>query len=284
MSLQSHIKYCKNLTPAEMQFGEYLLSNTQSIGHISLNDLLESAFISRAMFYRFCKKLEISGFNELKLLLLQDNEQKKQLSIIDVNFPFSAQDSQRDIADKLIKLYTDTIQNTRHYLDKKELWDTVLCLHKAKSIDIYAALPNSIVADSFQYKMLSIGKDATSNSTHYMQISRAAISSSEQAAVILSYSGRTSFIKSILPLLCERHVPVVWIGRPGNSELINAIDHHIYISDQENFRERLSQFASQAAMQYIMDLLFSCLFKLDYEKNITFLQNHNRLCDNRPIT
>ena len=283
MSLETRIKYSSLLTPAELQFGTYLLRHAADIAHSSMQQVLAAAFISRSMFYRFCKKLEIDGFNELKILLLEDSEQQKKLSQVDVNFPFSAMDCQQSIAEKLKKLYADTIQDTLNALDPEELRCSVLTLHKAKDIAIYAAPPNSLAAESFQYKMLSIGRSAHAHSTGYMQLAQASLAAPNQAAIILSYSGKACFIPRILPLLQAQGTPIIWIGRPGNPSLEHAVQQHLFISARENFRERLSQFSSQTAMQYVMDLLFSCIFKLDYDKNMAYLRAHNQLNDNRPI-
>lgn len=109
------------------------------------------------------------------------------------------------------------------------------------------------------------------------------LSDKEHAALILSYSGKATFIPSIVKILHERHVPVIWIGWAGNPEMERQSDYQFYISDRENFRSRHSQFSSHIAMQYTMDLLFSCIFKIDYQKNMVYLKDSIELIDDRNL-
>ncbi|RXD25448.1 MurR/RpiR family transcriptional regulator, partial [Acinetobacter baumannii] len=57
----------------------------------------------------------------------------------------------------------------------------------------------------------------------------------------------------------------------------------LYISDRENLRNRISQFSSHIAMQYMLDLLFSCIFKVDYDENIRYIEEIMNTIDDREI-
>lgn len=46
----------------------------------------------------------------------------------------------------------------------------------------------------------------------------------------------------------------------------NYIKYQLSISDKENLRDRISQFSSHIALQYILDVLFSCIYNLNREK------------------
>ena len=40
----------------------------------------------------------------------------------------------------------------------------------------------------------------------------------------------------------------------------------------ENLRDRISQFSSHIAMQYMLDVIFGCIYNMDREKNIEYLK------------
>ena len=50
-------------------------------------------------------------------------------------------------------------------------------------------------------------------------------------AVILSYSGRATFIKRLIPIVKKQHTPILWIGRMGNEEMAEQSDYQLYLSD-----------------------------------------------------
>ena len=61
------------------------------------------------------------------------------------------------------------------------------------------------------------------------------------------------------------------------------VSHALYISGRENLRNRISQFSSYISMQYMMDVLFGCIYNMDREKNIEYLKNAIGFMDDRQI-
>ncbi len=279
MDISRKIRYCTTLTPAEQQLAKYILDNKDIVVNNSMQNLQECAFVSKSMIHRFCKKMGLEGFNELKVQLSQS--QSYDDIDIDVNIPFVAKDSQRQVAEKLAQLYNKTVADTQGFLDMQVLWDVVLLMNKSTCIDIYTHANNLNAAENFQDKMLSIGRKVTCQESGYKQRRQVLLANSTHVALILSYSGKATFISPLLKLLKEQHVPIIWIGKAGNTEMAAATDYQLYLSDKEHFQSRLSQFASHIAMQYTMDLLFSCIFKMDYERNLDYLKHANLRLDDR---
>lgn len=154
------IKCCDNMTPTENQLAQYILQNKEQIQTLSIKELSERTFVSKSAIHRFCKKVGIDGFNELKVRLAQDViEESKYENQIDVNFPFAPSDSQRLIAKKLLKLYETSINDTFNSIDVEELNKSVVLLHNADIIDIYTHAHNINVAENFQDKMFVLYSD-----------------------------------------------------------------------------------------------------------------------------
>ena len=73
MNLFEQIKHTEHLTAAERQFAAYLEEHTGAVLQSSLQEVLTNAYVSKSMLLRFCKKLGLSGFKELKLRLAQES-------------------------------------------------------------------------------------------------------------------------------------------------------------------------------------------------------------------
>jgi DNA-binding MurR/RpiR family transcriptional regulator len=284
MTIENMIKCCSNLTPTENQLAVYILQNKEQIQKLSVQNLSEKTFVSKSAIHRFCKKIGIDGFNELKVKLAQDiSEESKVENQIDVNFPFSANDTQGIIAQKLLKLYEASITDTYNSINVEELHKAVVLLHHAEIIDIYTHAHNINSAENFQDKMRSIGRMVNCPKSLYEQRCMATASNKKHVAIVLSYSGKATFLPSIVEILYKNRIEIIWIGRIGTSVVPNYIKHHLYISDRENLRNRISQFSSHIAMQYMLDVVFSCIFKMDYERNIEYIRKVTDIVDDRDI-
>lgn len=75
MTIENMIKCCDNLTPTENQLSQYIPQNKDQIEKLSITKLSEKTFVSKFGIHRFCKKIGIGGFNELKVKLAQDIEE-----------------------------------------------------------------------------------------------------------------------------------------------------------------------------------------------------------------
>ena len=188
MTLKNMIELADGLTPIETEIGYYILKNQEDILDMSVIELAEKTFVSKSAIHRFCKKIGLKGFNELKVILAKDiSEMKSDIEMIDVNYPFERKDGPQMIAKKLSKLYETAIYDTYDYMDFIELHKVAQLLHKAEVIDIYTHSHNMNVAENFQDKMLTAGKSSV-ECPHgfYKQRLTALASNPKPAAIILS--------------------------------------------------------------------------------------------------
>lgn len=284
MLIDNAIKLCSTFTPVENDVALYVMKNKEHIINLSIQQLADEIHISKSAIHRFCNKIGLKGFNELKVKLAQDlAETQKEGEVIDVNYPFKKQDSQKMIASRLLKLYETTIRDTYDFIDPVELEKITKLLHKASVIDIYTHAHNLNPAENFQDKMLTIGRMVQCPKSFYKQRMTVMAASSDHVALVLSYSGKATFILPIIRMLYKKKIPVVLIGKAGSNLYPQYIKHHLYISDRENLRDRISQFASHIAMQYMLDVVFGCIYNIDRNKNIDYLYEAISFMDDREI-
>ena len=285
MTLKNMIELADGLTPIETEIGYYILKNQEDILELSVVELAERTYVSKSAIHRFCNKIGLKGFNELKVILAKDiSEMRSDIEMIDVNYPFERKDGPQMIAKKLSKLYETAIYDTYGYMDFIELHKVAQLLHKAEVIDIYTHSHNMNVAENFQDKMLTTGKSSVEcPKGFYKQRLTALASNSKHAAIILSYSGKATFVKPILKVLYQKKVPVIYVGKSGGNLYAQYVTCALTISGRENLRDRISQFSSHIAMQYMMDVVFGCIYNMDREKNIEYLKESIGFMDDRDI-
>lgn len=284
MTVENMIKLCPDLTPAETEIAAFVMRHKEEVTDLSIQQLEEQIHVSKSAVHRFCKKIGLKGFNELKVSLARDlAERASENQVIDTNYPFGAQDTQREIAQKLLKLYEEAIKDTYHYIDPVEMQRVTRLLYRSKVIDIYTHAHNLNVAENFQDKMLTIGRTVNCPRSFYKQRLHVLASDPDHAALVLSYSGKATFIEPIIKMLREKRVPVILIGKAGSNLYPEYISHTLFISDKENLRDRISQFSSHIAMQYMLDVIYGCIYNIDREQNISYLREAISFMDDREV-
>lgn len=283
MTLEYLIHQAGHLTPVEAEIGAYILNSLDRVPAMSIADLAAGTSTSKSAVHRFCKKIGFDGFNDLKVAAARDLAEARSTARIDVNYPFGEADGPQPIAQKLAKLYESAIQDTFRQMDFIQVQRVARVLNKASGIDIYTHAHNMNAAENFQDKMLTIGKRVNCPHGFYNQRATVLASTPDRAALLLSYSGRASFMRPILQVLARKKVPAILIGRAGSNLYPQYVTYAFSISSQENLQDRISQFSSHIAMQYMLDVIFGCIYNLDREKNIQYLQSSMDFMDDRDL-
>ncbi|MFA9378906.1 MAG: MurR/RpiR family transcriptional regulator [Lachnotalea sp.] len=72
MAIELTPEYLQNLSQSEYEVLEYIYKNKRQVLNMSIKELSTITFFSTATIMRLCKKLQLSGFSELKYMLRQD--------------------------------------------------------------------------------------------------------------------------------------------------------------------------------------------------------------------
>ena len=283
MKLEKRIELCDSMTPLESEIASYILNNKDAGTKLKIQELADILFISKSAIHRFVKKIGFNGFNDLKVSIAKENaDLLENNSYINVNYPFQAKDNPRQIAFKLLELYEKAIKDTFEYVDLDQIKAVSQLIDSADVIDVYTHAHNSNIAENFQDKMLTIGKSVNCPSSFYNQRLTVLASDQKHVAIILSYSGKATFILPIVKKLYEKGVKVIQIGKAGSNYYSQYVTYHLSISDSENNRDRMSQFSSHIAMQYIMDVLYGCIYNEIRKQNTKYIYDSIDYMDDRP--
>lgn len=283
MKLEKRIELCDSMTPLESEIASYILNNKDAVTKLKIQELADILFISKSAIHRFVKKIGFNGFNDLKVSIAKENaDLLENNSYINVNYPFQTKDNPRQIAFKLLELYEKAIKDTFEYVDLDQIKAVSQLIDSADVIDVYTHAHNSNIAENFQDKMLTIGRSVNCPSSFYNQRLTVLASDQKHVAIILSYSGKATFILPIVKKLYEKGVKVIQIGKAGSNYYSQYVTYHLSISDSENNRDRMSQFSSHIAMQYIMDVLYGCIYNVRRKKNTKYIYDSIDYMDDRP--
>lgn len=284
MNLRKRIYLCHDLTQVESEIVTYLLDHLEEVSNMNIQQLADAIPVSKSAIHRLCKKLKFQGFNDMKVQIAKDScELYHEESMINVNYPFQKEDDVRHIAYKMIELYNLTIKDTFEVLNYKDIEKVVDLIVQSSVIDIYTHSHNLNAAENFQDKMLTIGKMVNVPKTKYKQRLSVLASDASHLAIILSYIGKATFINQIIRELYEKNIKIILISQIGRNYYPQYITYSLGISDKENMQERISQFSSHIAMQYMLDVIYSAFFNKNRQRNIQYIQKHISYMDDREL-
>lgn len=274
MDIIRRIENARDLTPTEQQLATTARSLGPRLQGYSIKEFAAAAHASIPSVHRFCKKVGLEGFKELKVEFARAQAMRERHATrVDINFPFLQDDDAETILESISAVYESTLRDTRSLLDPAALDRTARMLNRADAIDIYTQSHNLYPAQMFCNRLLSCGRTATCHEGMERQTWSALSSDASHAALLISYSGLGPNLATLLPILAERQVPSILVGTPQAERINPGLAAYLHVSDQESLQDRITQFASHIAVQYVLDSLFACMLALDWERGGAFLSN-----------
>ncbi|HIZ58434.1 MAG TPA: MurR/RpiR family transcriptional regulator [Candidatus Faecalibacterium gallistercoris] len=256
---------------ARHSIGTFILEKKSALTRYSLQEIADATYTSKAAVVRFAKALGFSGWKEfLKAFWEEQSYQEQHYTDIDANYPFDADSSRQDIINQLCSLQVESLLDTADLLDGAPLAECAELLLRSRRIAMFGLNPNLTLAELFQRKMLSIGRQVELPSMGDSGLLAHSLTA-EDCAVIISYSGNSIHHGplSVLPVLEERRVPVIALTSVGDNLLRQRADYTLSISSYERLYSKISTFATENSILYILNVLFSCCFATDYQANIS---------------
>ena len=273
------------MTVAEAGVASYLITHGRDLKRYSTRDLADATYTSPATVVRLCKKLGFSGFNEFKDRFLEEQHFLEQREdAVDANFPFTKEDNAMRTANRIAQLHAQTIEDTMSLLHYRDLQKATRLLQRCQRVHIFSFGTTLNQAESFREKMLKIGcRVSISNNLNY-QLYEARCLTPSDLAITISYSGETDKILLVAQACRERHVPILALTSYGDNSLTSYADCKLSLSSKERLFENTADFSTHVSVNLLLDILYSSIFLLDYDKNYQrkltttqSLEKHRRL-------
>ncbi|MBP2097535.1 MurR/RpiR family transcriptional regulator [Enterococcus rivorum] len=263
----------EQLTRIDFTYNEQLIINlilehTERVLHMSIYELAKFTNSSTSTIVRLCKKTGVSGFKEFKIKLTRDLELYYQtINNIDVNMPFQARDSDLLISKKIAQLTQETINSTQSQLSNDVLTKSVDYLLKAQNIIAIGVSNSFIRLVDFQTKLLRINLYVRLTQLQPEQFYLATNATKKDVALIVSYSGNTAEIVNEAKIFKQNGTPIIAITSNPESLLASYASELLLIPNDEKAAFKVSTFSSQLAIEYVLNVLYSCIFNRNFDAN-----------------
>ena len=269
MNLFINLKENKDLSKNERVLADYILKHPEDVLKMSSKYLGKVCFVSTATVYRLCDKLGLSGFSDLKIKITSSlDDYRKSNEDFNFDFPVNQFQTHYEIIQKIKEDYEQTLNLTANLFSLDQLRLIASAMEKSQTIDVYTSAGNINFALNFQFQMQEIGIQVNVPIDEYQQRLTAASSNENHLAIIITFGGR-GILSDILPRILHKvKTPIVLISSYDYTFKDLDPDYQLYISPYENHYKKISSFSTRLSILYILDVLYTCYFKLDYQENI----------------
>lgn len=282
MSIMTQLEFELEFSESEKEIAKFILNHGDDVLSMSVKELAKHTYTSPATIVRLCKKIGLEGYNDFKIKYsaeLQYDLHRSQR--IDVNFPFEKDDSYPSICHKLASLSQEVIADTIKLIDFQQLDKIIDLLYQFSDIDIYGSGNSLLAAMSFQHKMMRIARNVNLKVLHGEQVFMSYNTNPNRIGMIISYSGETNELIQVAQTLKEKKTPIIVLTSVGDNRLSHYADYILNIGSREKIFTKIAPFASQASMEYLLNVIFSCIFQKDYEQNIQNKISYDKKNDSR---
>lgn len=269
MLLEQRIKNLEHISSSEQIIADYILENKYDIQNMSTRDIAKNTYTSSATIVRFAQKLGYTGFSDLKEDYLNElNYIETHFKNVNANYPFSKDDSLKEIAGKINILLKETLDDSLSLIHFQQLEEVLRLLQKSECIHMFGIGSSLLFAQHFKHKMGRIGKKVEIETLVGEYGFNISLVEPHDCAILISYSGETTTVLNNAKLLKHKNIPIIAITSLGDNRLTEYADITLHITTREKQYSKISAFSSEYSIQYILDILYSGYFALNYEENL----------------
>lgn len=253
-----------DLTHHERAVAQYILNHLTDVESLSAADLAQASLTSKATVVRLSKKLGLSGYQELKLKLLVEINQKQRLDQLLAQEPITGNSRYQDIIETLPKIYDKSLTNTRLSLKKTSINRIANQLQQAGRIDLYGIGISYLLAQTAAFKFATLGREVQAYESlnhHYL----AARKQEKTVSLLISFTGQNAHVIEMARYLRETTDSyVVALAGPHHEDLLPWCHELVEIPNRDSLLS-LDVISSFAGANYVLDIFFALLLARQYD-------------------
>lgn len=255
------------LKPAERNVALYILSHLDDVIRMPIAVLAEKAKTSEATIVRMCRALNFSGFKDLKLSIAS----APTLEIPNNhNFELEKDSTMLQMIRTIEMHNIDAIQRTLMLNGERELEKIIHKINNARKIIFIGIGASAIVAQDFEHKLKRINKNCETIFDSHGQLIAATHATSEDVVFAISYSGETKEIINALTVAKKNQASIITMTQNRRNTIQSFADYALYVvSNEADIRS--SATASRIAQLTLIDILYTGIATLNYDKSIVAL-------------
>lgn len=244
------------LTKAEKKVADFVLSNPKDVLFMSITDLAEACKVGDTSVFRFCKTMDLKGYQEFKMVLsLSLNEGQEGVDQYTGN-NISMDDTFSDLCKKVLNTNINALTETYSLIQEEDVDRAITMLHDARMIYFFGVGASMLTAMKAMNKFLRIENKVFCIQDSHMQAMMASTMSSEDVAVLFSYSGATKDTIHVAQTAKKAGAKIICITRFVKSPLSANADITLLSGANEGPLQGGST-SAEISQLFLVDLLYT---------------------------
>ncbi|MDD6282467.1 MurR/RpiR family transcriptional regulator [Oribacterium sp. HCP28S3_H8] len=262
-------------TKAEKKVADYILANPNKVLFMSISDLAEACNVGDTSVFRFCKTMNVKGYQEFKMMLSLSMRSTDEDITETSERNITLEDDISKLAKKVLTENISAIQETYSLLDLKQMTAAMDLLSGARKIIFFGAGTSMLTAMKAMNKFLRIEQKVYCNEVVNVQLMTAATMSPDDVAVIFSYSGATKDTVEIARLVKEAGARTIVITRFNRSPLTEYADIILLCGANEGTLQSGST-SAEISQLFLVDIMYSEYYRRHYKRCSAYLEKTSK--------
>lgn len=252
------------LSKSEALVAEYISSCPDEVINLSVSALADCCGVSEPTVIRACRNIGFSGYQAMKIALIQSASAPIQCAGEEV----TAEDSMQSTIVKVFGAANDAVTLTRENINVTDMENAAMALLGARRIFIFGVGGSAAVASDVQHKFSRLGLDANAYCDLNLQAIVAAFAGKDDVVFSISHSGSSKAVVDNTKIAKSNGATVISLSSLGKSPLTELADISLYTAANET-RYRIVAISSRIAELTVIDTLYSYMaFKAPNSENL----------------
>lgn len=143
-------------TKAEKKVADYILANPRDVLFMSITDLAEACEVGDTSVFRFCKTMDLKGYQEFKMMLsLSISKGQEQVDQFTGN-NISMEDSFGELSRKVLNTNINALNETFSMIKEEDIDRAITLIHRARRVFFFGVGASMLTAMKAMNKFMRI--------------------------------------------------------------------------------------------------------------------------------
>ena len=238
------------LKRAEKRVAESVLRDPHQVIRYTITELADKADTSEPTVVRFCRKMGLQGYMDLRLSLARDLPSAQY-----IHEAVAEQDSPVQVMEKIFSANQEALGNTLNKIDINVFDQAVNILTHARRIEFYGSGGSGSVARDAHHKFFRLGVPCIAYEDSHMQVMSAALLSSDCVVIAISATGSSRDVIDSIQIAKKSGAKTIGITGREKSPLGRICDHNLSVYSEET-AIWLAPMSTRIVQLVLLDALF----------------------------
>lgn len=276
-NIQGRIISILDLLPnSERKIGKVILDNPSKVIEMTASELSTYAGTSPATVIRFCKKIDVPSFTQLKIRLSAEIE----VPVFEGYSDIAADETIHDIKTKLLGNAYQSMQETVSLLNEQRVETIVDLLVAAPIIYVFGIGASYLVADNIAQKWNRIGKTVVCVQDSHVLVTMLVSAPKDAVFFCISHSGETKEILRLLDVAQKHQLKSIGLSQFGNNSLATKVNYSLQTVRSNEAVVRSAATTSLHDQFIVVDVLFYAYASRNFDQTIEMIHESKTVIKN----